>query len=330
MSKYSRFVDQTAQRLISMGFSSPAPTRFSDADGAYFFAQQLEQIETRVYEVQYADLLFRQLFPVDTSTPAGAAFYGYTFFDKVGRAKIINPQAKDIPWSDVSRGKVFRKADWIGTKFGYDYGDIQAAMYTGEPLEQNKANAARRAIEELFNELVWYGDDEANIIGIFNNSDIVQSVVPDGVSTNPEWSTKTPDEIVADVNKLFTDPWTSSHGKEKLTDMALPLDQYSLIANTRITDLNMTIMQFIVQNSIWINSAANIHPVSELAGAGPGPSDVMFGWTRSPDKIQVKILQDVTFHPVQQVGLNFEIIVTGKSGGVKLPYPASAYILYGI
>ena len=319
----SKYVTEHASRLVMSG-------AFSDADGAWFLAQQLESIQAQVLPVKYQDLKWRELFPVDTSTPAGADAYGYYTSDMAGQAKIINTASKDIPWSTVARGKVLQQSQWIATKFGYSYGEIEAAKYTGEPLTQAHANSARRAIEELLNTLAWDGNTAAAITGIFNNSDIVTATVPDGAGGDSEWTTKTPDEIVADINKAFTDPWVLSKEKERPDTLLLPTAQYAYISNTRLTETSQTIISYIVAQSPWVNSLNNIISVPLLTGKGTAGADVLIAYKRDPNNIKAKLLQDVTFHPVQQNGLNFETIVTAKSGGIELPYPVSFYILEGI
>ncbi len=316
-------VEDTASRLLLSG-------AMNDADGAYFLAQQLESIQAQVLPVKYADITFRSMFPVDTSVPAGAETYGFYTQDMAGQAEIINAAAKDIPWSTVKRGKVTQKTAWFATKFGYSYGEIEAAKYSGMPLEQSMAAAARRAMEEKFDTLAWDGDDAAGITGIFNNTDIVTASVPAGVSTTTPWTTKTPDEIVADINKAFTDPWVLSKQKELPDTLAVPTAQWALLNNTRLTDTGRTIMSYVLQESTWLNSPDQLVSVPLLDGKGTAGVDVMCCYKKDPSNIKAKVLQDVMFMPVQQNGLEFEVIVLGKSGGVELPYPVSFYILEGI
>ena len=60
-----------------------------DADGAFFFQRQLEQIKARSYDVQYAELQARMLFPVSNEGGPGITSITYRTYDQIGAAKII-------------------------------------------------------------------------------------------------------------------------------------------------------------------------------------------------------------------------------------------------
>jgi hypothetical protein len=235
--------------LQAQGFSLPhAPKSFSDADGAIFFARQLEYIESRVFEVLYQDLKYRQYFPVDSSVPAGVKSIGYWVTDKAGRAKWINTGAKDIPRVDIAGKEVFHPVHWAADSFAYNIGEIESARFAGVALEQRKANAARRVIEELLNETCWFGNADNGLVGFFSAG----TGIPSAAAPNAPWTSgtpATPDEIINDVNKLFSDIVVNTREKEKANMLGLDTATYNYIANTRVTDINETIMSYLISKS---------------------------------------------------------------------------------
>lgn len=308
--------------LIRQGFTMPnAPKSFSDADGAIFFARQLEYIESRVFQVLYQDLKYRQMFPVDSSIPAGVKSITYWVRDHAGRAKWINTGAKDIPRVDIAGKEVTHPVHWAADSFAYNIGEIESARFAGVPLEQEKANAARRVLEELLNETCWFGNADNGLIGFFSSG----TGIPSATAPNQPWSGATPDQIINDVNKLFSDIVINTKEKERANMLGLPTSQYNYLANTRLTDTNETIMQYLIKNSPWITGPNNIVSIPELKDDASGEEKAI-AWTLNPDKIEQKIPQDIVFHPVQRIGLEWVVDVTVVYGGLHIRYPKSANI----
>lgn len=296
-----------------------------------FFQRSLTQVLAKSYDVLYADLQARSLFPVSNEVNEGATTLKYRVYDRVGLAKFIGGYAKDLPRADAFGKEVTSPLKVSGVSFGYNTEEIRNAQFAGQPLEQRKANAARRATEELFDDTAWFGDADTGLPGFLTNPNITTTTVVDGAGGDSEWSTKTPDEILDDVNDLFGDIFESTLMKEKPNTLLLPVSQWSFISSTRLaTGTDTTILQYIVNNSPYIASADDIKPVNELNGAGTAGADIMVAYDKNPDKLQFHIPMEQKFLPVQMKGLEFIIPSEAKTGGVVIYYPASVSIGEGI
>ena len=60
---------------------------YFDADGAVFFQRQLEFIKAKSYDVLYAELKARQVFPVSMEAGPGVTSITYRTYDQAGAAK---------------------------------------------------------------------------------------------------------------------------------------------------------------------------------------------------------------------------------------------------
>lgn len=318
-----------------MGFHIPPPEgyrgqQFADADGQIFFARQLEYIESEVYKVEYQDLKWRSMFPIDTSVPEGVKSTTYQVFDKAGKSKWINTGAKDIPRVDVAGKDVNDPVHWGANSYGYNIGELASAQYLGMSLDVMKADASRRAHEEMMSTAVWTGNPELGFTGVFTTGNgIPRTTVPTGVG-GVTWNLKTPDEILADVNLGFSKVVEDTKEVELPTHMALPTKQYNDIATRRVTDTAETILSYLVRTSPWIAGPDRIVSIPELDGAGAAGVDVAFIYTKNPRKIQTIIPKDITFLPVQQHGLEYVVYCVIVFGGLRIRYPLSAHILEGI
>ena len=85
---------------------SQNPTRLSD-DDAVFFQRQLEYIEAQTYDTLYPDLEARDAFGVDNTGGPGVQTLTFRSYDHVGKAKVINARATDLPKSNISGFSIF-------------------------------------------------------------------------------------------------------------------------------------------------------------------------------------------------------------------------------
>lgn len=290
-------------------------------EGSIFFERELEHIKAKTFEVQYADIMFRSLWPVATDANPGATHITYQVYDKRGMAKIINTYAGDLPRADVDGREVTVPVRTIGSSFGYSRKEILSARMAGKSLEQRRADAARRAIEEFMNNVSLFGDSDSGLYGVLTHPNIPVSDVPDGAALTPEWSTKTADEILDDINAIFSEVNANTEGKERANTLLLPLAQWNLIFTKRVPDLSMTIAQLVIQNSPYLSSPSDIVAVPQLEGAGTAGVDVMIAYPKDPMKVEFEIPEDIIFHPEERRNLEVITPVTAECGGLNVYYP---------
>ncbi len=299
--------------------------------GTAFFKRELELLKAQQFDVLYADLPARSLFPVNNEGGFGITNITYQSFDMAGKAAIINGGARDLPRADAGGREISTPVRELGISYGWNVKEIAAAARSGRSIDSQRANAANRAIEELVNEIAFNGNAEHGLPGFLSNTDI-----PTGNATNigggvTEWASKTPTQIYDDCVELLKSIFVNSKMREKADTLLLPVTQWSILMETRMADgTDTTIGQYLIMNSPYLSTIDDIVPVNELAGAGTGGADIMVAYTRRPDKLQLEIPAEMQFLPAQEQGL--EMIVPGwlSIGGVVVYYPMSAAKLEGI
>jgi len=305
---------------------------FIDADGAVFFQRQLEHIKAKSYDVKYAELKARQLFPVSNEGGPGITTITYRTYDQAGAAKIINAYADDLPRADVAGKETTIPVRSVGISYGYNLDEIQSSQLTGAALDQRRANAARRSVEQVTNDVAFFGDATSGMGGLFDNPNI-----PTGAVVNPgsgtEWVNKTADEILFDINDLFADIFETTKMVESGNTLLLPPAQWSYImATPRATNSDTTIAQYIAANSPFLTSLDDIIAVNECAAANNPElgTDAMVAYDRNPDKLQLEIPVELEMLPVQQKNLEFTIPGRSRLAGLNIYYPLSLAIGTGI
>jgi hypothetical protein len=330
---YGTFQDTAGKTVVLDGAMVHAlNTGFLDANGAVFFQRQLEYIKARSYDVKYAELKARQLFPVSNDGGPGVALITYRTYDQVGAAKIINAYANDLPRADVAGKETTIPVRSVGISYGYNIDEIQASELTGMGLDQRRANAATKSIEQVINDVAFFGDAISGLAGLFDNPNI-----PTGAVVNPgsgtAWTVKSPDEIIFDINDLFADIFETTKMVERGNTLMVPPAQWSYIASTpRASNSDTTILQYIIQNSPYLNSTEDIIPVNECNAVDNDvlSVDAMVAYDRSPDKLQLEIPVELEYLPVQQKNLEFVVPGRSRLGGLNIYYPLSLAIGTGI
>jgi hypothetical protein len=294
---------------------------FTDAQ-ARFFNQQLEHIISEMYKVQYADLIYRQIFPVSFGTPAGSQTVVRRHLDHRGKAQWINNHATDLPRVDVSAGETRYPVKECGDSFGYTFAEIRRGALTGVSLQQERADAARRKIEEEMNDATFNGVADLNLPGLFTNTDIDTDVLPNGAAASPLWVNKTPDEILKDVNATFSAVDVNTLQIEKPTKLGLPPVEWNRIFTTpRASGSDLSIATWLVANCPWLDSTADIVKIRELTGSGAAGVNELLVFPYDPKVAIIEIPMDVTVHEPERRNLEYVVPVTAEFSSLHIMRP---------
>lgn len=300
-----------------------------DAAGDIFFARQLEYIQARVYEFEYPALKSFELIPISYDVPAGAEYVTATQYQAVGRARIIQSYADDLPEAGILGIQLTNPVQGIGTSYRYSHQEIRAAQMARIGLPLRLAEAARRANDQLVDNLAFFGNPAVGLTGLTNNPNIPTVTVPaDGTGGNTEWTTKTPDQILRDMNQIVNQIVVNSNEVEMPDTLLLPLAQYTLISSTpRSANSDTTILSYFLMNNPFIRAVV---PVPKLAGVGIGGADVMIAYEKNETKLEMQIPLPFTQYAPQERNLEFVIPCESRFGGVSIYYPLSLIIGEGI
>ena len=299
-----------------------------DANESIFFARQLEAIKAQTYDVKRANLNALQLMPVSTDVPEGATTITYRQYDTVGMAKVIANYANDLPRADVTGKEFTSNIRSIGNAFGYNTQEIRSAIFAGVNLPARKAMAATRAHQEKINALAFTGDADHGLPGLISNANVPEvTLAADGTGSSKTFASKTADKIVRDVNALVNKIISQSKGVHRATEVWMPVEQYALIATTQnSTASDTTILAFLQQ----VHPGITFRQVVELDGAGASGADRMYAIENSRDNWAIEIPMMMKMYSPQQKGLEFEVPVESRFGGVIIEYPLALAFADGL
>lgn len=285
-----------------------------DAAESAFFQRELEHIKAATYDVKYPMLKARQFVPVSGEAHPGAEAITYRQMDQKGRAKIVGPKGKDLPRVDVHGKEFTRPVRTIGDSYGWDLFELRNAAMANRPLGTMRAEAARRAIEEVIDQVACFGSAVDGIAtGFLNSTD---------VPTNPAtgaWAGLTPAQIVADISNAYKRIKAATQGIESPDTLLLDDESHALIATTpRSDNSDTTILEFVRRTFPGLTA---IEPWYRLAEAGVGDVKRMVIYARSPNILTQDIPSEFEQLPVQENGLEFEVSCVARTAGTALYYP---------
>lgn len=302
-----------------------------DANESALFYRALNFVMGRVYEIRYPNLKARQLIPVNTSIPAGAETVTYDQYDVVGMAKIVANYADDIPRVDLKGQEFVGRIRSAADAYGYSLQEVRAAALQGLPLATRKADVAKRALLQLENKIAFKGDASHGLQGMINAPNISSVTLPaDGTGSATTFASKTPSQILRDLNAAPNFIVTSTFEVETADTLLLPLAQYLYIASTPFSTVGYdgtTILQMFLRNSTYIKT---VESLPELKGAGAGATDRMIAYRKDPIALELLIPQDFEQLEVDQRNLEFVVPCHMRVAGVAVYLPLSVCYADGI
>ena len=296
-----------------------------DSNESVFFNRELAYVKSKSYDAKYTELKGLMLIPISTEAGAGINEIVYHQYRGVGFAKVIADYAKDFPRVDIYGEEKSVKVKGIGDSYGYSIKEIRASNRTGKGLDQRRAITARRAHDEQMNKMALKSDKVNGTFGLLDFPGITEvTLQADGTKSSKTWASKTPDQIVRDINDMVNAVMEPTSAREVPDTLLLPIAQYNDIATRRIGEAGeKTLMKYILENSPYIK---RIDWLSELKNFGAGGTNRALIGRFDEEHITLEIPQPFEQFEAQQEGMEFTIPCHSECAGTIIYYPlAFAY-----
>ena len=285
-----------------------------DADESAFFERELETVLSKTYDILYPELVHRNYVPVSNEVSPGATSRTYRQFDRVGTAKFITNNAKDLPRADVTGLEFTGPVREIGIGYGWTLKELMSAQMSGRPLNARRGSAARRATEELLDFTACFGAPNFGIPSGFLNDAAVPITAAGGV-----WTTRTPAQILTDVSLSYGRVAVATINVHKPDTLLLPDAAYTHISTTpRSDNSDMTILKYLLENFPFLTV---IEPWYRLNAASAGSGGRMVLYKKDPEILGQDIPMEFTQLAPQTQGLAVEVPTWAMTAGTRIHYP---------
>ena len=311
--------------------------RYDSEGGALWFARQLDYIMSKQFEELYPELTALNNFPVNFEAGEGAATITYSSYAVTGKAKIISDFSKDFPRADIVDKETTVKVKNLGDSYGYTVEEMRRARFANRDLESAKASAANKGIDVSINDIAWAGIPEEELYGIFSPENQVPILnLPAGTSLGVAWKTKTPLEILADIQMMYNHAVALSRGVEHPDTLLLPTATMGELALKPLPNTGVSTLEYIRNNTPYLKEIKEANELDATAfdtnifSTTSNPMGTGLLYTNSPDKFEIQIPMQTIVYPPQFEKAEVLVLLEAKTAGVTMYYPASALIVPGI
>lgn len=253
------------------------------ASGGAFLVSELEKRDPMIRKP-----LTSVTYPRDIVIQTGGGWVDYVSAMSVaygltggaGSSPVQAGGANGLPIVQASVDKGIYKAHTFAVALRVMFQDMQRANFIGRSIDQLLQDGVRMAFDKHQDQNIYTGLSEYGTTGIINSPDATESTVADGASGNGNWVTKTPAEILKDVNTALTTTWEQAgYDLDALPNhILLPYEEYNYILNTPVSDLaTKSIYDYIMENNIANKNSGSlfIGATQWCKGAGTGGTDRM-------------------------------------------------------
>lgn len=284
--------------------------------GAHF-ERDLEQIRERIYDDKIPPQNGFLLIPQAGDVQPWAERYTHRMAEFVGLAKVISDYADDQPLVDVAGREDTYKVKTFGCAYQYSRKEMLQAG-KGLKLTERRPKAARRAIEQKFNRIMWYGDPEAGLFGLLNFP-----YVPRHLVSIPFNTAQDPHDVLAEMNTVIDAPGQLTDTIAEPDTLCMAPEEYDYVKSTPLGSGSDTT---ILDHFMRTNPGVSVENVRELRDAGPSGQNVMVAYRRAEENLAHKLVEPFTQLEPQRRNMSVVTNCVATSGGVVSDYPLEMVI----
>lgn len=217
--------------------------------------------------------------------------------------------------------------------------ELESAALVGRPIDQQKLDGLQLKYQMDVDEQSYYGDTGFGDTGLVNLTGVTPVALQPGGGGQTTWVSKTPDEILNDVNVALTTVWASSAWAVPPGRMLLPPAQFGYIATAKISSAgNVSILRYVMENNLVTSAGKKleIYPVKWCIGAGSGGTigttgtvDRMVIYTKEKKFVRLPLTL-LSRTPVQYDGIYHKATYYGRLGVVENVYPETVGYFDGL
>jgi hypothetical protein len=296
-----------------------------DSNQSAFVAQELTQVETRIYTELYPALKARELLPIDSAwRNPGAATFIWGRYKGMGKVEAINNQGNLIPRVDAQYDTQTYTLKEYTAQFGYSLSEVEQSAYAGKPIDVVKAKLAAQYVQQKLEDIAAFGDATAGVAtGLVNDADCVSTKL----TATADWTLAgtTIATILEDAAKLIGEVRRKSGENYQTTHLALGSNVYRALTQKFNGLSTLNAIQVLAQAFPGVT----ILPWYRLdtAGASSKPRAVVL--SRAEEVASLALPLDMVVLPPVILHNEFSATIRLKTGGCLVKQPAAVAYMDG-
>ena len=309
-----------------------------------FAVQQAAHVEAMTQEVEYGDIQFMRMVPVNTEPSDWASSIAFFTADADGRPKWMDTGATQVPTLELKRNLAERSVQTAMLGYGWSLEEINQAMLVGRNLTSEEAMWTMESCLQFLDDVAINGAAEFGWTGLINQPTSGDEAVSrtdaaeqSGTGNLRTWAAKIQDnehgadDILRDINAGITATYTDTRQRRPANCIGLPPEEFGRIASVRVPDTTQSILNWVRMNNVYTASTGmdlEIFPIRGLENAAPGNANRMVAYRKDPAVMKFHLPMPPRGLPIWQDGpTHFFVPVMMRTGGFELRRTnAMAYI----
>ena len=310
------------------------------ASGQAFLVSELEKRDTLV-RTPLTSYTYTRDIPIRVGGGwaefVSAMGVGYGVTGGSGDGIVASGSADGIPMVQADFGKDLWKTHMISVGTRVFWIDQMRGNMTGRNMDTLLRDGVRMTYDKHMDENVYVGFAAYGSTGLLNNADVTVTNAATGAGGSATWATKTPDEILKDVNDAILAAWAASeYDLDAIPNhIVLPYEQYNYIATTKVSQLaEKTILTFLLENNVAKVNGGDlfIGATAWADGAGVGGADRMIVYCNKERYVAVDELVPLTraMTTANAERFSYDTAYAGNVSEVETFYPMTMIYVDGI
>lgn len=291
-----------------------------DDAGSLFLARELDALRAKVYEMETPALNALNIFSVQSEAAGWQDTLTFGLISDFGMARIISDYTDNIPMVGVYGQWLTVAIYTIADAYSFSMKEIEKAQATGKGLTDRLAVAARRGVDAKINDLVWNGDEDYNIVGIFDNPNITYQAASAKWDINTGGATALKDLIAAIQGIL-----TNTKGLHQASAIVLPVSAASALTQ-QLPNTNVSYKTFLMQENPGL-TITYAQELEDIDGTGTRGALV---FEKSADVAAVELSQPFRQHPAQWNNLHAKVVCDARTAGLIVYKPICITLIHGL
>ena len=300
-----------------------------------YLVGQLQHLEPQAYRRPYPNIRYPTLVPVDTSANAFAQGVTYISAEGYGTAEFVGRGGEDFPVVSTSRDKHSVLVDTLGSSYEYDMFELEAARLMNQDLSVENVALVRRVMEERIDKIVFSGESSLSWDPLWKKTGIDILTLGNGAAGTATWATKTPQEIIRDVNRIHGHVYEGSKQAFRVNTLLIPPSAYSYIVGTTISDASSTTILEFIKNANILSAETGeelvIRGIHGFENAGPAKVGRAMAYWRDDSVLKLHLPMATRFLPLfQKTPTTWQHAAIFRTGGLEIRMPTAMVYADGL
>ena len=313
------------------------PRRLTAGDSYTFLMKELEKVDETILEPLTGTDWPRDL-PVITggglieSVASIDVTYASTGQDD---DNLFYDAANDIPVIQADMSKQIARTFNFAEYMAFNVMEKEKMLSVGRDPETFLNKGIRLHCDKVIDRNAYVGFRKVGSSGLCNNPNVTRSSAGTGAGGQTTWRSKTPDEILDDINAAISAVWAANDcSSDALPNhILIPVEQFGMLVTRKVSDdSERSILTYVLENNIETRQGREliISPCKWCGGIGTDSSDRMVVYQNQVDRVCFNLTQPLRRMETEYAEMRIKIPYIAQFSEVRFLYPTTVRYMDGI